>query len=382
MSTDILFLSRFNATCGVSTYTEQLSEALVDLGENVKVSAEDNERYRPSGEKSDVPCIGFWTSKRLHKGLPHLVEANPRVLHVQHEFGIFRDSSNLLELLSGFKKSRPSSKIVMTAHTVPPCFSSSDDLFLQAARLADSIIVHSDSAKKALLPHVCGIDPDRLSVIPHGMQLPVERVSKREAEKELGIGSDKDRLTVLSMGFLVRNKRHASLLQLLSTIIDRKMLVPKKLLLIIAGMPTPDNEGVQLLNQIKLAIKSYGLESNVKLVPEFIPFSRLPVFYGASDVSVRLCEKTFYSSSGGVRMDLSHGMPVAAQYAELTEDLPPHAIKRMHADVELLSFLPTVARNPEPLKKMAKAANAFAREHSWEKIAKRHQRLYEGLLSG
>ena len=222
MSVDLIYLSRFNTCCGVSTYTEQLAEAVARQSVSVSALASDH-ADRNSVLREDipeVPAMVSWSEKNVCRALSDVLEQNPKVIHIQHEFGIFQDTTGLLKLCRRIKEKSPRTKLVLTAHTVPPGVASPEDDFIQTLRLMDAIVVHSRAARTALHSYRASINVP-IHIINHGMLAPMGRMPRAEAEAKLGLKPDKSRFTLLSLGFLTRNKKHVLLSQIVSAVNQR-----------------------------------------------------------------------------------------------------------------------------------------------------------------
>lgn len=372
MPFDVVFLSRFNAFCGVSTYTEQLAMALsnksVDVG---ALSSESDVRE----EDSFVPCIVGWSEDGgLKEVLGKLVELEPKIVHIQHEHGIFQSTNALLKLCRQIRKETPAS-IVMTAHTVPKQVPNSDDNFIRLAREVDGLVVHSRSCFDVFSSYP-KLDSSRVRIIPHGMLPPVARVPREVAAKEVGLSPSPRIFRMLSMGFISSVKRHMAMLQVAGAIISRDLVAPKKLELVVVGKPTHSSQN--LVGMLRKAAVSMGIQENIHVVDEFIPFSRLPFYYGAADLGIHMVASAHHSSSGSIRTDLSHGLPVIATRSEITADLCK-GVLLVGSTAEMMFRIQRLAKQQSILSNMRKQALDFSRRHSWNNIAMTHIRLYEEL---
>jgi glycosyltransferase involved in cell wall biosynthesis len=373
MAFDVLFLSRFNAFCGVSTYTEQLATALalkrIDVG-----ALSSNSCVRD--ENQVVPCIVGWAEDgKLEEVLDGILSREPKVVHIQHEHGIFRSPRALLALCREIHRATDT-KVVMTAHTVPKHPLRQDDDFLRLLREVDGLIVHSRMSQQVISSYPKPFDTGKVKVIPHGMLPPVPPAPREEAERALGLKSRKNVFRLLSLGFISNEKRHMAILQLVKEMAGMDLVAPKKLELIIAGkQPQPAQNIVGLL---KKTAKSYGLGRSVFVFDKFVPFDRLPYYYGAADLGIHMVTSSHHSASGSIRTDLSHGLPVIASRSPMTAGLSGGVVQVGSTD-ELLVRLQRLAKSPGELKKLADGATRFARRNSWGSIALRHIRLYEDL---
>lgn len=378
MTVDLIYLSRFNTCCGVSTYTEQLAEAVARESVSVRALASDHaDKTMPREDTPVIPAMVSWSEDNVAKALSDVLEQNPKIIHIQHEFGIFQDSSGLLRLCKKIKKEASGTKIVLTAHTLPPSISPTDD-FLKTLELMDAVIVHSSKSRSVIDSYPVVLKTP-VKVIAHGMLPLRKRMPRSAAEEKLGLKPDKNRFTLLSLGFMTRNKRHVLLSQIVSAMNSREMLLPKRIFLIIAGMPTPDTDGESILSSLKFAIGKFGLQKDIMLIPKFIPFDDLSTYYGAADMCVHFVDRSYHSSSGSIRMDLSYGMPVIAQKAELTLDLSPNTVALFREESDFMTQLRVIARNKSRLLKMSVEAAKMTDKYSWASTANTHTKLYKQL---
>jgi len=373
MAFDVLFLSRFNAFCGVSTYTEQLATALamkqIDVGAlSSKSCVRDDE--------SQVPCVVGWSEQgRLKEALDGIVSREPKVVHIQHEHGIFRSPEALLALCREIHKSTRT-KLVMTAHTVPRHPLRANDPFLNLLREVDTVIVHSLMSEKMLERCPKPFDQGKVKVIPHGMLPPVTPAPRVESERRLGLKSGKNIFRLLSLGFISQEKRHMAILQLLAELVGKEATAPKQLELIIAGKSS--QQGRNMVGLLKKTAAGYGLAPRVVVIDRFVPFDRLPYYYGAADLGVHMVTSAHHSASGSIRTDLSHGLPVIALRSPMTGGLSGGVVQVGSTD-ELIVRLIRLTRQPEELRRLQLAAVKFASKNNWGGIALRHIRIYEEL---
>jgi len=252
----------------------------------------------------------------------------------------------------------------------------------------DIIIVHSEAAKAAMKLYSGSEKFVQPIVIPHGMMPPRSVVPRAEAEKALGLNSEKKRFTLLSVGFISINKRHPLLINMVPSIISAlksasiaSQIPHREFNLIIAGSD-PIVRGAcksALFNSIEFTIAQMKLRNQIRIFDEFVPFERLPVFYGAADACVHMCGGSQHSSSGSVRMDLTHGMPVFVQRAELTQDLPANVVGFFDQDRDLIPLLKNAYTDNSILERMSIGATEMSRRHSWSEVAIMHVGAYFGL---
>ena len=386
MDPKVVYLGRFDTCCGVSTYTEQLAQAVVREG--VEVAAVSSEHAARSTRRAcrealvrGIPNIICWDEEGdLDWATEEILKFNPAVVHVQHEFGIFRNHAALVQLCGKIRLvTRGAVKVVLTAHTVPKKHHGPLGPLMEAV---DHTIVHSTVARDAIM--AAGALSCPVSVIQHGMlppQEPVDSSTARVAFSSLYPGDDwqdPDIVTGLSLGFIARPKKHPVMLEALGFLKQQRRLEPKRIKFIIAGLPQPSNSGgEQLVRTLQGMVSRYGLDGDVLILPEFVPFKLLPLLYGVADFTIHVCGPSSHSSSGSIRQDLSYGMPVLVQRAELTADLPDDTVMFFRNEKDIYSMLPLMIKQDETRRRLNKKAHAMARRFAWSEVAAQHIRLYE-----
>lgn len=373
MGIAVLFLSRFNAFCGVSTYTEQLATALANRCVDVGALSSD---FRPRSIESDVPCfIGWDEDGNLDDAFEQIDQHCPNIVHIQHEHGIFRDTKSLIKLCRKIQENT-SAKIVMTAHTVPKQALYPDDNFVRLINQVDGLIVHSETCKEVVARYPGVSDRNKIHIIPHGMLPPIKKVPRAVACKEVGLNPSKKIFRLLSMGFISNAKRHMAMVQVVMALASKNLLSPKKLELVIVGQCVSGSEYIPRL--IRKSAASMGVDRNVRVIKEFVPFDQLPYYYGAADMAIHMVDPINFSASGSMRTDLSHGLPILTTKSGMTLDLSLGVIKVGSID-EMMTCLINVANNEKELNVLSEAAFVFAEENSWVNIASKHLSVYERI---
>ena len=380
MEAEVVFVGRFGTCCGVSTYTEQLADEIVGRGPSVVAVASDHGHREQGPHRIDstklirtIPC---WTEEgKLDEAYDVIRSISPRIVHFQHEFGIFRNHGALVRLIDRLREA--GIKVVLTAHTVP---NNEADGLLSLVRRTDGVVVHSRKARGILLDqlvHAERVPP--IIQIDHGM-LPPQKKSERMASRAmLGIPVDKDVIVALSLGFISRPKKHMVMLQVLQAVNQKLICHPYKLFLVIAGLPDI-REGAELLRLLRQAAKTMGIGESLVIIPEFVPFKFLPVVYGAADFTIHVRGTSHASSSGSIRQDLSFGMPALVQRSELTEDLPNDSVMFFSDESNVISMLPLMATRKDHRTRLSRNATMMARKFEWRRTASRHIGFYEVLL--
>lgn len=210
---------------------------------------------------------------------------------------------------------------------------------------------------------------------------PQWKVRKDVARAMLSLPSSEDAVVALALGFISRAKRHMVMLQALQAANEKQFCHPKRLMLIIAGMPDLQ-EGDELVRMLRRASKNMEIDDSLVIIPHFVPFQMLPTLYGASDFTFHVRGTSHIGSSGSIRQDLSFTMPVLTQRSELTDDLPNDTVMFFAGDSSMLSLLSAIAKRADHRKKLSKNAKLMARNFEWRRIASRHVGFYEVIIGG
>lgn len=372
MSTDVLFLSRFNAFCGVSTYTEQLATALSSKHVDVGALSSD---FKTRRDCSEVPCIVGWSEDGdLEEAVEAIIELDPKIVHLQHENGIFRDTVALSELCDEIRI-KTNARLVMTAHTIPRGLPRHGHDFWRLIRRMDAVIVHSMMTQQIVSRYTNIKNPEKVHFIPHGMLDFVPPMDRAVACKQLGLDPSENIFRLLSMGFISNNKRHMAMLQIVGAIVSHERLAPKTLELVIGGQAADDAKG--LVGLLKKNARSLEIEKNVHVIDKFIPFDQLPYYYGSADMAIHMTQPSHLAASGSMRTDLSHGLPIIALQSNMTFDVGRSVLK-VGSPAEMMTRLYQVSRDhDDTLKVMRDQTRSFTKQHRWSKIAAEHLALYE-----
>lgn len=373
MPIDVLFLSRFNAFCGVSTYTEQLATALSKKQIDVGALSSD---FKVRKDCSEIPCVVGWAEDgNLDEAMKEIIELDPKIVHVQHENGIFRDTVALSELCDAIKK-HTNARLVLTAHTVSRALPRPGHDFWRLIRRMDAIVVHSPLSQEIVSRYPNINNPEMVYFIPHGMLDFVPPIDRSEACRKMGFDPSENIFRLLSMGFISNAKRHMAMLQVAMTIIKHERIVPRKLELVIAGRAANESRGLPTL--LKKAAISMEIEKDVAIIDKFIPFEQLRDYYSCADMTIHMVQPSYLAASGSMRTDLSHGMPIIALQSNMTFDMNAGVLK-VGSPAEMITRLVQLSKDGDKLRIMRRQAETFAKKHSWSKVAAQHLALYEKL---
>ncbi len=218
----------------------------------------------------------------------------PDILHVQSTAAVIDQYY--------FKGLKRKLKIVMTVHDVLPITNSwasiSKGSLKKIYSLADKIIVHSEVNKSELI-NLFGINSGQICVIPHGVSLAKDAMSKDIARKSLNLASDYR--YILLFGDLRKSKGLALALQSFGKL----QKTNDKVKLIIAGSPATD---INLALLFQLAQK-LNIGPRVIWETQYIKENEISKYFCASDIVI-LPYTQFHSQSGVLLQAYKYNRPV------------------------------------------------------------------------
>jgi len=237
---------------------------------------------------------------------------------------------------------------------------------------ADRIIATSTHEKNQMV-RFYGAQPDRIEVIPCGVDLTLFRpIDKNEARQKLGLSNGK---IVLFVGRIEPLKGIDILLNAVASLEDKD-----DLRVLIIGGDSGDSEEVARLSWLATDL---GIGEKVAFVGA-IEHERLPLFYSAANICV---VPSYYESFGLVALEsLACGTPVVASRVgglpSIIRDgetgylIPWHCPEPFTEQLELLLANESLARS------FGIAGRASVENFSWSTVAEQVAEVYETLTEG
>jgi glycosyltransferase involved in cell wall biosynthesis len=306
-------------------------------------------RWRRAGIFIKATFAGLRKAKKRGARIAHF--------HIFH-IGILQYYSVVISKIMGFK-------VLVSAHDVGSFRQGESRILLRAFyRLSDAVLVYSKRARSELKVIVPNYNRE-IYVSVHGnyiglfSDIPSPRISKEK------FGFTEDDFVVLFFGQLKRVKR---LDLLLRAIAEAKSRGSNRLRLLIAGKIADSD-----FSEINEIINNKNLSEIIRIKTDYIPYSELPVYLGATNL-VALPYDQIYQS-GVLLLAMSYEIPV------LASDLPGMT-EVIEDEVTGLTFcagdmndLADKLLNAEvgkwDLVKIAKNAKLVASsKHSWAECAK------------
>jgi glycosyltransferase involved in cell wall biosynthesis len=377
---------------GVSSYTRNLINSFENSEINITLYA--NCLEKQGVEKNVIPC---WNEGILYpfQIFKTLLREKLDLIHIQHEFFLFGGlvSALLFPILLILCKLLRKPTIV-TLHGIIP-LSTIDKHFIKENALSgspyflrfgiklltmfilvlsDAIIVH-EHLFATLLQQNYHCSPNKLHIIPHGVEQKKSKITKTEAKKTLQLFN---KVVIFFFGYLAPYKG-------LKTLVDGfklKVSTHPDWLLIIGGGKHPrlkHNISYQrYLTNLKREASS--LPSNI-LFTGFLPDEKIPLFYSAADIIVFPYTFTM-SSSGPFAKALTYEKPILVSNTPLFEEIIPfkEVIFNQDSPSNFGDKLERLLEDSLLQNRMIDWAKNVASNHSWKNVGISTASIYTQLL--
>lgn len=380
MNTDalkIVYVSSFPPrTCGIATFTEDLTRAMDDLLEPVitsRIAALNTDTESRFHYSRNVSYQIDSSSEAEYIRCAEQINARPDVkaVNLQHEFGLFggRYGSFILSFLDALKK-----PVVVTFHTVLP--SPNNEVRSTICTIAQkaSGLVTMTGLAKGLLAREYGIPEEKISVIPHGIHS-VPYGTSAKAKAALGLSK---KTVLLTFGFLNRGKGLEYVIEALPKVVQAN----PNFIYIILGVTHPNvlkEEGESYRNFLIQKVRELKLSSHVNFYNKYASLEELLQFLKAADIYISTSLNPNHTVSGTFSYALGSGRPViSTRFAQAKELLTPECgflvdFKSPDAYAEGLIKL---LKEPLLMEQLGKNAYFRTRNMTWENVALEYSKLF------
>ena len=370
--------------CGIAEYSSMLVSSLLDLYQlevmfiATKLDNQEGVYTEPYSKAKVVKCFKeSGPYNEILKCINKLDIDRNTVIHFQHDYSIYRNTSEFLELLHKLKKKYPETRIILTLHTVARYETSPLRVDFQRllAKLVDIIIVHSPLMEYELIQQ--GVDPARIRQIVHGTLLNkmIGRDKKRLLAR-LGIVdySVYEKPIITTPGFIRPNKGLTSLLRSFKEARQKIDLV-----LILAGTHQGKTEYLRDLEKIA------GEDSDVFIIERYLRRDEILALLSVADLTVfPYVVEPFVSVSGALHLSIgSRRVSVCTKVAKLYECniiLPEASVPSSMMYSEISKKIISLVEDYSLRKYLEEKIWRYALDTRWENVAGMHLALYEEIL--
>ena len=363
----VAFIGNFAASCGISTYNENLLHELkqeVDL----RLFAE----YLKEGEITEDPnwVVRCWSRKEHPKLdlIKNIIEWNPEVVHISHEYGIFPYAYQFTSLVSNLRAK--GIKVITTFHSI---YEHIDKTVTENS--TDYIVVHTEEAKEVLAKK--GISRDKINIIPHGSSVHAESEEKLIDALWNTWNSNH---TIFQPGFLFSYKGHERVLRAVANLKEKYPDIHY----IIQGSENQftQNEHDELYKKLITEAERLGISHNITINRGFVSMDVLMSYIR----TVKCCvlpyqthkEHDVRATSGIARLVLSTTTPLIVSDVHLFDDLKG-IVPIVKNDEELTLAIDAVFSGTDEVNKQVEKRIEFIKSTSWKNIAKYTREYYETI---
>lgn len=364
------FVSTFPPTvCGIASYTESLIRAIPERSPGT-VTGVVRLVGGPSEASASPMLMHHRTGDRASlRDATDLLNTFGAV-SIQHEFGIWgqRDGVEVLDFIA-----RLSVPTAVTLHTVLDEPTQNQRSITEGlSRLAARIIVMSQTASTRLVRRY-GVESDRISVIPHG-------VDPRLSGPSLATG---DRPLILTWGLIGPGKGLESAIRALAEVADMKPL-PRYL---IAGATHPNvrrESGEAYRNSLVGLTQRLGFGSMVEFDDRYLDRRSLARLVRGADLVVLPYESVEQVTSGVLVEAIAASKPVVATQF-------PHAVELLSGGAGAVvpsgeprmlgAMLRQILSDPSTRDYMTSRARLMAADWDWPTIGERFARVMSDIVA-
>ncbi|NPV53390.1 MAG: glycosyltransferase [Firmicutes bacterium] len=375
---NIIYLTTYPPRkCGIAIFAADLIEAMIARNgpESSKVIAiSDVQEYLYGPEV--VAEISQMRRQDYVKAALLVNESDADLVHVQHEYGIFggKFGAYLLDFLANVKK-----PVVVTLHTVQINPEREIvNVLREIARFSRVLIVMAEKARDSLAK-VYGIDPKKITVIPHGV--PNMRPMRREALK-----SKYDlngRKVISTLGLINPGKGIEYAIQSLPAVVKKH---PDVVYLVIGQThPVVQRQmGEAYRMSLYKMITRLDLQHHVRFIDEFLTKDKLLEYLALTDIYLTPYINKEQITSGTLAYAVALGKAIVSTpyfYAEemlagnrglLADFKDPESIAGCILDI---------LNTPGKQRELERKTRAFGRNMSWPSVAGLHEILFQNIMA-
>lgn len=263
-------LSSWNIKCGISQYSKNIVDSLVDKQIDIKV-------FPHTTKYSEI--FSFIRSSR------------PKSFIVQYEPSLILDFKDLKNNIVKLKSENIKTKIFFTIH-------SEYHQLMELDGLIDGFIYHKNNTML--------FKKTRVFNVPMGVPVFNPELSRKEYKNKYGI--NEERLVISTVGFMFAWKNHANVL---SNLIKYMKEDPKILVQYMTSFHSTNNgECIDEFNKINTIVRENGLENQFIHITDYIPQKELNERLYLSDVGFLWSGIETTSSSASLKEFVASRLPL------------------------------------------------------------------------
>ncbi|OGS69163.1 MAG: glycosyl transferase family 1 [Flavobacteria bacterium RIFCSPLOWO2_12_FULL_35_11] len=373
----VIFVTTYPPTqCGIATFTQDLMSAINNsFGQNLHCVV---------CNLTDAPIISsaipFSLNPKIKDAYKNTAikinnEASIKLVHIQHEFGLFGGEygNYLLDFLDAINK-----PVVFTFHSVIPNPTVELKSFVKMmVSYANRIFVMTKKSQN-ILTEQYEISEEIIDYTPHGTHT-VNYENPAEAKQKLNL---ENRSILSTFGLLSPGKSIETAIKAMPEIIKH---TPDVLYLII-GKTHPNtikNNIDEYRDYLEDLVMKLDINNHVRFIDRYLETSELLEYLMATDIYLFTSKDPNQAVSGTFVYALSCACPIIATSIPHTKELLANNAGILY-DIgnceQLANATNQLLSNGDLRESMAFAAYEKTRESSWENVAIKHANTYGELI--
>jgi glycosyltransferase involved in cell wall biosynthesis len=345
--------------CGIGDYTQQLCDALMKAGVEVKVWTGASE---PSAGNNPQPLWAWCEVKRLVR---EIAATQPDLVHAQYPGRGYGHRLAPTFFSHVWKREGSGAPLVVTLHEFRIAHPLRKLAALNLIRCADALIVPAWREQQSL-EQFWKSSP--ITVIPPSVNVPVQAMTtERRQELRASWNVKPDDVLLCHFGFIQRNKGFT---RLLSAFAEAQSQMPHLKLLLIG-----DNS-------------SFIPHPSSLIQLGYLPLTAVSECLSAADVCVLPYTDGVSARRTTLWTALQHGLPVIttrsdaeAENMGLKHEENIWLVSASESVEDLRAAILTLARSPSLRQKAGANGRALGKANTWENIARRTVEVYQQVTS-
>ena len=361
--------------CGIATFTADVAAALNQHGvHRTRIIAVDE----PAAEREYPPAVTWRLQQHDPRSYLDVAAAvgrsNVRLINIQHEYGLFGGDDGELLLTFMAAAAQP---IVTTLHTVLPKPTPHLRAVTRALCNASATVVVLAQAAIPLLRDVYGVDPRRVSFIPHGIpSVPRQPGMRRAMKARLGL---QGRTVLSTFGLINPDKGIEYVLHALPPLVER---FPDLLLLVI-GETHPGvrrHAGERYREGLQALVADLGLGEHVQFINRYQTQPDLIDYLIATDIYLMAYLNPDQIVSGTLAYAVGCGKAVVATPFRYAQELlagDRGVLVPFRDPSRITDALEDLLTHPSKRAAMEARAYAYSRMMAWPNVAAAYHAVFQ-----
>ncbi|MCB0354045.1 MAG: glycosyltransferase [Bdellovibrionales bacterium] len=238
---------------------------------------------------------------------------------------------------------------------------------------ADAIVVHFEQAAIELVEK--GASPERIRVIPLGVQKfpKISLQEKAHVRDQFGISSEQK--IISSAGFIQRHKGMEAVVEAVARLREQG----EEVVGILMGSPNDsDDQSLVYLDELREYVDKLGVHEHIHFKIGYVEDDELISLFQVSDLVVMNYRSEHFEASGSCTQAIGAGALVATSFA------PPfahfgNAVWPISREYPVSRIAQCLFQNDRAAENLRENGRRFSQKYSWGRIGREFQALYRSL---